>query len=83
MQDDCKKMGADEFVLTTEKDFVKPFALKFDFLLSTVDDAAGLDLTNFFSMLKINGRLHQCGLPDKPIEEFPCVNFDSLCPRFC
>ena len=67
-------MGVDDFVLTTEKDFAKPFALKFDFLLSTVDDAAGLDLTNFFSMLKINGRLHQCGLPDKPIEEFPSVN---------
>ena len=66
-------MGADHFVLTTEKDYAKPLALKFDFLLSTVDDVAGLDLTNFFSMLKINGRLHQCGLPDKPVEEFPFV----------
>ncbi|KAK4698964.1 hypothetical protein P7C70_g7307, partial [Phenoliferia sp. Uapishka_3] len=88
---DAKKMGATNFVLTSEKEFSKKHAFEFDFILSTigmhyssltgaftsliksapfVDDAAGIPLPEFISMLKVHGTYHQSGLPDKPFEPF-------------
>ncbi|KAL8292147.1 hypothetical protein RQP46_001613 [Phenoliferia psychrophenolica] len=67
---DAKKMGASNFVLTTNKDFAKQHAFEFDFILSTIDDAAGIPLPDFFSMLRVHGNFHSCGLPDKPFEPF-------------
>ncbi|KAI5479411.1 zinc-type alcohol dehydrogenase [Pseudohyphozyma bogoriensis] len=67
---DAKKMGAKEFVLTTKKDFAKPYAFAFDFILSTVDDSAGLPITDFLPMLAVESHFHSVGLPDKPLPEF-------------
>lgn len=61
---DCRSMGAADFVDTSVKGFEEKYARKFDFILSTVDDAAGLPLVQALSMLRVNGRFHSCGLPD-------------------
>ena len=63
-------MGATNFVLTTDKDFAKKHSFEFDFILSTIDDAAGIPLPDFVSMLRVHGNFHSCGLPDKPFEPF-------------
>lgn len=64
------KMGAKDFIMTSDKDWAKPYAQKFDMILSTVDDSAGLSMADLFSMLKLHGRLHSVGLPDAPVPEF-------------
>lgn len=68
--DDAKKMGAKEAVLTTEEDFAKPYALTFDFIISTIDLAKAIPLTDLTSMLWINGRLHICAMPDDELPSF-------------
>jgi len=68
-KDDAKKLGADEFVLTSEKDFAKPFFDKLDYILSTAD-SADIPLSDFVTCLKVHGTFTSVGLPDAPWEGF-------------
>ncbi|SCV73976.1 BQ2448_6406 [Microbotryum intermedium] len=68
-EEDARAMGVTDFVLTSKKDFAKDYAQKFDLVLSTVDDAAGLPIGELISMLRLFGVFHSVGLPDKPIPE--------------
>lgn len=65
---DAREMGAKNVVNTSQEGFAKELAGKFDCLLSTVDDVAGLDMPNLLSMLKLHGTYAQVGLPDKPVQ---------------
>jgi len=60
---DCLDLGADEFVVSGEKDFAKPYFDKLDYILSAAD-VESIPLGDFVSMLKIDGKLTSVGLPD-------------------
>jgi len=74
-KEDSLKMGADKFVLTTEKDWSKPFARHFDLVLTTVDDVAGISIPDFASMCDVEGHVHSVGLPD---DKVPPIPFQAL-----
>lgn len=64
---DALKLGAKEFVVSSDKDWAKPLAFKFDFVLNTADMTHTFDLDSYLSTLKVNCQFHQVGLPDEPI----------------
>jgi len=66
-KEDAMKLGADEFVLTTEEKFAEPHAMSLDLIISTVDVSEGLSLKNLMSCLGVHGRFIQVGIPDKPL----------------
>lgn len=66
-KDDAIKLGAKHFVVNSEKDWAKPLAFKFDFVLNTADVTNELNLRDHLSILKVNAMFHQVGLPDKPV----------------
>ncbi|GAA6001198.1 hypothetical protein JCM10207_007457 [Rhodosporidiobolus poonsookiae] len=72
---DAKKMGAADAVLTTKEKWNEPYALKFDFILSTIDNASAMPLTDLVSMLYVNGRLHIAAMPD---DELPAFQSQAL-----
>lgn len=74
-KDDALKMGAKEFICTNDKDWQKPYAFTFDFLLNTADATDKFNLPDYFSTLKPNGTFHMVGLPDKPLPTLMAQDF--------
>lgn len=72
---DAREMGADDFVLTNKDGWQEPLAMKFDFILSTIDAAKGFTTQEFCSTLRIGGTLHTVGLPDEPIDNIKAQLF--------
>lgn len=68
-QADAKKLGAHDFILTTDKEAVAQKANYFDYILDTV--SAPHDLNQAFSMIKREGTLILVGASDKPIPFMP------------
>jgi alcohol dehydrogenase (NADP+) len=58
---DAKRLGAHHFVLTTDKEQMKPLKNHFDFILNTV--AAPHDLNSFLNLLKVEGKMLLVGIP--------------------
>ncbi|KAM0790296.1 hypothetical protein ACM66B_005597 [Microbotryomycetes sp. NB124-2] len=75
-EQDARKMGATNFVNTSKDDFSKDYDHYFDMILTTIDSSKGLDLAQFFSMLKLHGRLHTVGLPN--VDDPPTISFQSM-----
>ncbi|KAI1438072.1 alcohol dehydrogenase [Xylaria sp. CBS 124048] len=69
-KEDALKLGAKHFVSSEDNDWSKPLAFKFDLVLSTADVLPITAVQEYLSTLKVNCKLHQVGLPDKPIEGF-------------
>ncbi|GAA5852598.1 hypothetical protein JCM3766R1_005376 [Sporobolomyces carnicolor] len=63
-KDDALKMGASHFVCTADDKWAEPLALKFDYILSTIDIASKMPLEDIIGTLNINGNLHICAMPD-------------------
>lgn len=61
---DAKKLGAHNFVLTTNEEQVKNVQGKFDFILDTV--SADHDYNFYLTMLKTRGKMVCVGLPNAP-----------------
>ncbi len=61
---DAKKLGAHEFILTTNEEQVKNIQGKFDFILDTV--SADHDYNFYLTMLKTRGTMVCVGLPNAP-----------------
>ncbi|KAI0149319.1 alcohol dehydrogenase [Pestalotiopsis sp. NC0098] len=74
-KDDALKLGAKHFVSSGDKDWAKPLAFTFDFVLNTADMTHTFNLDDYLSILKVNCRFHQVGLPDEPIKEFSPKQF--------
>ena len=72
---DAKKMGAKEFITTDKKDWAKPWAFAFDFILNTADMTHTFNIQEFMSTLNINGELHHVGLPDEPLPTMMAQDF--------
>lgn len=66
-KEDALKMGASEFVVTSEEGWYKPYNFAFDFILNTADAVHKFNMSNYFSMLKVMGRFHCVGFGDHPL----------------
>lgn len=56
-KDDALKMGASHFVCTADDKWAEPLALKFDYILSTIDIASKMPLEDIIGTLNINGNV--------------------------
>ncbi|KAI0160123.1 alcohol dehydrogenase [Xylariaceae sp. FL1272] len=68
-KDDALKLGAKHFVSSGDKDWAKPLAFSFDFVLNTADMTHQFDISAYLSTLKVGCQFHQVGLPDEPIKD--------------
>ena len=69
--EDAKRLGADEVILSKDGNAMARQRASFDFILDTV--SAQHDITQYLSMLKLDGTLVMVGLPEKPIALNPAV----------
>lgn len=76
-KEDALKLGAKHFVSSGEEGWAKPLAFKFDLVLSTADVLQASTLQDYLSVLNVNCKFHQVGLPDKPIQELAPQQFMS------
>ena len=74
-KDDALKLGAKDFIVTGEKDWQKPYAFEFDFILNTADMTHTFDMQTYMSTLNINGEFHNVGLPDEPLPKMMAQDF--------
>lgn len=51
-REDALKMGAKEFIVTGEKDWFKPYAFTFDFILNCADATHMFNLKDYFGTMK-------------------------------
>jgi len=65
-EDDARRLGADEVVVTRDPDALKSLESKFDFIIDTV--SAPHDLNTYLALLRINGTMVIVGIPEKPAE---------------
>lgn len=78
-KEEALKLGADHFVCTKDKDWAKPLAFTFDFILNCADMTNEFDLKTYMSTLAVNGTFHNVGLPDKPLPEMMAQDFAPVC----
>ncbi|KAI4221147.1 MAG: hypothetical protein LQ349_007915, partial [Xanthoria aureola] len=71
----AKDLGAKEFISTVDKDWAKPWAFTFNFMLNTADATHQFDLAAYLGTLAVNGQMHHVGLPDKPLPELKAQMF--------
>jgi uncharacterized zinc-type alcohol dehydrogenase-like protein len=64
-QDDAKRMGADHFYATSDRETYKTLAKSFDLIINTVSEATAWD--KLLSLLKIDGTLVVLGIPEQKI----------------
>jgi uncharacterized zinc-type alcohol dehydrogenase-like protein len=62
---DAKKLGADEVVISTDKEQMAEHARSFDFILDTI--SAPHDIGSYLHLLKRDGVLCMVGAPDAPL----------------
>lgn len=65
-RDDALRLGADEFVVTSDPEALKPLRGSFNLILNTV--SADVDINVYLKLLAWNGTLVLLGLPGKPVE---------------
>ena len=74
-KEDALKLGAKEFITTKDKDWAKPWAFTFDFILNTADMTHEFNIQEYMSTLNVNGEFHNVGLPDKPLPTMMAQDF--------
>ncbi|KAL7819398.1 GroES-like protein [Trichoderma aethiopicum] len=60
---DARKMGADGFLATSEKDWTKGHEMTFDLIINTANSFDGFALAEYLSLLDVHGRWNSVGLP--------------------
>jgi uncharacterized zinc-type alcohol dehydrogenase-like protein len=63
--EDGKRLGADEVIISNNKEQMKKHTASFDFIIDTV--SATHDVTPFIMLLKRDGTLVQVGAPEHPL----------------
>lgn len=76
----AKELGAKEFISTADKDWDKPWAFTFDFMLNTADATHKFDMAAYLGTLAVNGQMHHVGLPD---ENLPPMSAQMFAPNGC
>ncbi|KAI6716460.1 hypothetical protein JHW43_001061 [Diplocarpon mali] len=74
---EAKELGAHHFVSTQAKEWHKPLAFTFDFILNAADMTNEFALKDYMSTLAVNGSFHNVGLPDKPLPAMMAQDFTS------
>jgi len=74
-KEDALQLGAKHFIDTSRKDWHKPYAFTFDFIINTADATHKFNLSDYFSTLKVMGKFHNVGMPDHPIEKLMLQDF--------
>lgn len=77
---DSLDLGAKDFICTKDKDWAKPWNFFFDFVINTADATDKFDLSEYFSILKVNGTFHMVGFPDNPL---PSIKAQVFAPNGC
>ena len=77
-EEDAKKLGAHNFVISRDEAAMKNLSGQFDFILDTV--SASHDLNAYLNLLKFQGAMVIVGIPDKPAEvhAFALVNNNRI-----
>ena len=65
-EEDARKLGAHNFVVTKNPESMASLAGTFDFILDTV--SAAHDLNAYLNLLRLNGAMVIVGIPEKPAE---------------
>ncbi|KAG6918735.1 hypothetical protein DXG01_012220 [Tephrocybe rancida] len=63
-EDDARKLGATDVVITASDDFAKPWAGKLDLIICTADVSQGIPLSDYMTILRVHGRLIMVAIPD-------------------
>lgn len=74
-KEDALKLGAKEFIVTSEKDWAKNYAFEFDMILNTADMTHTFKIQEYMSTLNVNGEFHNVGLPDEPLPTMMAQDF--------
>lgn len=74
---DAKKMGADGFIATADKDWNEPHIFTFDLIINTASSSEGFDLEKYLSLLDVHGRWISVGLPEGEGQEVKAQTFLS------
>ncbi|KAH6629918.1 chaperonin 10-like protein [Chaetomium sp. MPI-SDFR-AT-0129] len=61
---DAKKMGADGFLATADKDWSVPHKMTFDIIVNTANSFEGFDLDAYLSLLDVHAKWVSVGLPE-------------------
>ena len=73
---DAKQLGADEVVLSTDKDQMNKYTKSLHFILDAV--SAPHDVNAYLNLLKLDGTMAMVGLPETPLE---VAAFSVVIPR--
>jgi uncharacterized zinc-type alcohol dehydrogenase-like protein len=65
-EQDARKLGAHNFVVTREPENMKPLAGQYDFILDTV--SAQHDVNTYLNLLRLRGAMVLVGAPEKPLD---------------
>jgi alcohol dehydrogenase (NADP+) len=68
-REDALRMGAHHFVATNDKKVFEQYANHFDLIINTV--STGIDLGDYFKLLKLDSTLVSVGVPDEPLTFHP------------
>ncbi|OAQ98841.1 hypothetical protein LLEC1_06048 [Akanthomyces lecanii] len=79
--DDCKKLGAKDVILTTEKGWNEPWKAKFDFVLNCADVTNKFDMPTYLSIVKPTGDFHMVGIPNEPLPQMSVGVFVGGAPK--
>jgi alcohol dehydrogenase (NADP+) len=66
-KDDALKLGATGFINTRSENWAEPHKFKFDYLINCANATDKFNLSDYFSILKVNGIFHNVGFPNNPI----------------
>ncbi|KAM0262617.1 hypothetical protein ACHAQJ_001662 [Trichoderma viride] len=80
-KDDCKKLGAKDVIMTTDKDWSQAWKAKFDFIMNCTDVTDKFDMSTYLSLLKPGGEFHMVGIPDKPLPKMSAGIFAGGAPK--
>jgi len=74
-RDDALKMGAKDFIVTSDKSVFEKYKCYFDLIINTVS-SSDIDMNSYFNLLKIDSTLVALGAPEKPysINPFSLIN---------
>ncbi|QSZ30868.1 hypothetical protein DSL72_000426 [Monilinia vaccinii-corymbosi] len=61
---DAKKMGADGFLATADKDWNKDHLMTFDLIINTASSTSGSNFPEYLAILNVHGRWVSVGIPD-------------------
>lgn len=75
---DAKKLGADGFIATSEKDWEVPHKFSFDVVINTSSSYENFDLAKYLSMMDVHGKFISVGLPE---EEGIVIKAQDLIPN--